>query len=81
VLVPYRGEQGSFPCVSATDALNGRGDTGVLEGAIVLVGTSAEGLFDLRSTPVQNLFPGVEIRANVIAGILDNRFPYKPPWA
>jgi len=81
VLVPYRGPQGSFPYVSATDVLAERVDRGVLDGAIALVGTSAKGLFDQRSTPVQNVFPGVEIHANVIAGILDDRFPYKPPWA
>jgi len=81
VIVPYRGRSGAFPYVSATDVLRGKADAGVLRDAIVLVGTSAEGLYDQRSTPVQSVFPGVEIHANVITGILDGRFPFQPPWA
>jgi adenylate cyclase len=46
----------------------------------VLVGTSAPGLLDLRSTPVQNIYPGVEVHANIISGILDDRIKHKPAW-
>ncbi len=81
VIVPYRGPKGSFPYVSATDVLRGAASAQVLRDAIVLVGTSAEGLYDQRSTPVESVFPGVEIHANVIAGILDGRFPFEPSWA
>jgi adenylate cyclase len=70
VLVPYRGPQGSFPYVSATDLLNGRVPKEILRNKIVLVGTSAPGLLDLRSTPVQKSYAGVEVHANIIAGIL-----------
>ena len=70
VLVPYRGRQGSFPYVSAAAVLAGTADPRLLEGAIVLVGTTAAGLLDLRATPVQNVYPGVEVNANLIAGIL-----------
>ncbi len=80
VLVPYRGRFGSFPYVSATDVLSGRADKKLLDGAIVLVGTSAAGLLDLRSTPVQNVYPGVEIHANVISGILDNSIKQRPAY-
>ncbi len=80
VLVPYRGRFGSFPYVSATDVLNGNADKKTLEGAIVLVGTSAAGLLDLRATPVQNVYPGVEIHANVIAGILDGSIKQRPAY-
>ncbi|SVE64352.1 uncharacterized protein METZ01_LOCUS517206, partial [marine metagenome] len=41
---------------------------------VALVGTSLPGLFDLRNTPVQETFPGVEIHANVIRSILKNEF-------
>ncbi|UCD37402.1 MAG: CHASE2 domain-containing protein [Fidelibacterota bacterium] len=41
---------------------------------IILVGSSAPGLMDLRSTPVVEAFPGVEIHANVIMSILMNEF-------
>jgi len=80
-LVPYRGAQGSFPYVSATDVLQRRvADPGLLKDAIVLVGTTAPGLYDLRSTPVQKEYAGVEIHANLIAGILDQRFLQRPAF-
>ncbi len=80
VFVPYRGRQGSFPYVPAYKVLNGSADLSQLKGKIVLVGTSAPGLLDLRSTPVQNIYPGVEVHANIISGILDNRIKHKPAW-
>lgn len=80
VLVPYRGRQGSFPYVSATDVINGRVDPGILEGAIVLVGTSAAGLLDLRVTPVGSRYAGVEVHANIIAGILDEKINHRPDY-
>jgi len=79
-LVPYRGRSGSFRYISATDVLHGKADSEVLDGAIVLVGTTAPGLLDMRATPVQNVYPGVEIHANLIAGILDQRIMHHPAY-
>lgn len=77
-LVPYRGKQGSYRYISATDVL--RGDTPVddLKNKIVLVGTTAPGLNDLRSAPVESVFPGVEIHANLISGMLDGNIKQRP---
>jgi len=80
VLVPYRGPAGSFPYVSATDVLSGKADESVLNGAIVLVGTSAAGLLDLRVTPYGDLYPGVEVHANIVGGVLDERILSKPDY-
>ncbi len=79
-LVPYRGPKGSFPYVPAADVLHKRVPPEQLEGTIVLVGTSAPGLLDLRSAPVQKVFPGVEIHANLVAGIIDNTIKEKPAY-
>ena len=79
-LVPYRGRQGSFTYVSATDVLNGKVSPNLLKNAIVLVGTTASGLMDLRATPVQNIYAGVEIHANMIAGILDGTVKHRPAY-
>lgn len=79
-LVPYRGRAHSFPYVSAADIIRGIADPKVLQGAIVLVGTSAKGLVDLRPTPVSREFPGVEIHANMISGILDQRIKRMPAY-
>ncbi|OGT31686.1 MAG: guanylate cyclase [Gammaproteobacteria bacterium RBG_16_51_14] len=80
VLIPYRGRQQSFNYVSASDVLHGRLEPAVLKDAVVLVGTSAPGLFDLRATPMQNKYPGVEIHANLIAGLLDQVIKERPPY-
>ena len=80
-LIPYRGYQGSFPYISAADILKGRVKKEALEGAIVLVGTTAPGLMDLRSTPVSAVYAGVEIHANMIAGMLDSSIRHAPTYA
>nr|WP_242464231.1 adenylate/guanylate cyclase domain-containing protein [Halorhodospira halophila] len=79
-LIPYRGPRGSFPYISAVDLLRGETDPDALEGAIALIGTSAMGLYDLRPTPTDAAFPGVEIHANLLAGILADDLPRKPAW-
>jgi len=84
-LVPYRGpggaRGGSFRYVSAADLLAKRLPPGSLKGKIVLVGTTAPGLQDLRATPVGETFPGVEAHANLISGLLDGRLPVRPDYA
>jgi adenylate cyclase len=81
VMVPYRGGPFSFPYVSATALINGdEASRQTIEGAIVLVGTSAAGLYDLRSTPVSEVYPGVEVHANLIDGMLMGEIPYRPDW-
>lgn len=77
-LVPYRGAKGQFQYISATDIINKRIDPSILDQKIVLVGTTAQGLFDLKSTPVARRFPGVEVHANLISAFLDNRHFTKP---
>ncbi len=80
VLIPYRGIfKDGYPYVSAADVLHRRvPDPEVLRDAIALVGTSAAGLGDLKPTPVQEIFPGVEIHANIVSGILDGDFKHRP---
>jgi adenylate cyclase len=79
-LIPYRGKKFSFPYVSLADVIKDRVKPGELKGKIALLGTSAPGLFDLRSTPVDSVYPGVEIHANLIAGMLDQSIKAKPAF-
>ena len=79
-LVPYRGPRGSFPYISIADVLHGKTPVDQLRDKIVLIGTSAPGLLDMRSTPVGTAYPGVEIHANMIAGILNQDIKQKPPY-
>ena len=85
VLVSYRGlggaQGGSFQYISAADILAKRLASEQLRGKIILVGTSAPGLQDLRITPVGQTYPGVETHANVISSMLDGKSIYKPDYA
>jgi len=85
MLVPYRGkggpDGGSFRYVSAVDLLAKRLPEGSLAGKIVLVGTTAPGLLDLRSAPVGNSYPGVEAHANLISSLLDGKTLVRPDYA
>jgi len=79
-LIPYRGRSGSFSYVSLADVIKDRVPPERLKGRIALVGATAPGLLDLRATPVENVYPGVEIHANLIAGILDRELKQKPRY-
>ena len=79
-LVPYRGPKGSFPYVSLADVYFDRVPVETLKGKIALVGTTAPGLFDLRATPVGAAYPGVEVHANLIAGMIDGRIKARPAY-
>lgn len=79
VLIPFigrsqMGEGGTFPYISATDVLRDTltdEERQQLENSLVLVGTTATGLFDLRSTPLEAVYPGVEVHANVLNALLN----------
>ena len=85
VRIPFRGaggpRGGSFEYVSASDVLLGRTAPAHLAGKLVLVGSTAPGVYDQRSTPVSAVYPGVEVHANLLSGLLDGRVPVQPDWA
>ena len=78
--VPYRGEQGSFRYISVADVLHDRVDVAQLKDKIVLVGTTTPGLMDMRATPVAKVYPGVEVHANMISGILNQNLKERPAY-
>ena len=67
--------------LAASDIVQNRFDHGSVAGKIVLVGTSAVGLRDLRATPVSPAIPGVEIHAQLLNAILDQHFLNRPDYA
>lgn len=84
-LIPYKGKGFSYPYLSATKVLRATEALPELKGAIVLVGTSALGLADLRTTPLETGYPGVEVHANIIDVVLQsvdgaNHSYYRPDW-
>ena len=84
-LVPFRGPGGpgggSFRYISALDVLEGRLPAGELKGRYTLLGFTAPGLMDLRATPVGEVYPGVEVHANLLSGMLDGRIAVRPDYA
>jgi adenylate cyclase len=79
-LVPYQGPKGTLRYVSLSDVLAERVPPERLEGKIALLGTTAPGLQDLRSTPVGSVYPGVEVHANMISSILSGNTKQKPAY-
>ena len=75
MMIDYEGDVNTYPYVSIADVVNHKFPPGTFKGKIVLVGASATGIGDMRSTPFGGINdPGVEIHANVIDNILNRHF-------
>src|ERR1700693_1922587 len=75
MMIDYEGDVATYPYVSIADVVRHKFPAGTFKGKIVLVGASATGIGDLRSTPCGGInYPGVEIHANVIDNILNRYF-------
>jgi len=81
LLIRFRGKGRTFGYVSAADVLSDRIPEGKMRGKIVFVGTSASGLKELKPTPFDPVFPGVEVHATVVDNILKKDFISRPKWA
>jgi len=80
MLINYLGPARTFPHYSATDVINRKIAPNLLKDRIVIVGATATGIYDLRVTPYSNIYPGVEIHANVIENILRRNFLEHSSW-
>jgi adenylate cyclase len=67
--------------ISAARLLDGVVGRSEIEGRIVLVGTSAAGLFDLRTTPLEASMTGVEVQAQAIEQMLLGNHLRRPDFA
>jgi len=76
----FRGKSRSYKYISAVDVFNNKIDKNNISGKFILIGTSAYGLMDLRSTPMDSVIAGVEIHANIIDNLLNNDMLTKPAW-
>lgn len=81
LLIPYHKGKPGYQTLSAKDLLQGQTSHVDLQNALVIVGSSAIGLGDLVSTPVNPAMPGATIHARVLEGILAENLPYRPDWA
>ncbi|GBC60951.1 adenylate/guanylate cyclase domain-containing pr otein [Desulfonema ishimotonii] len=80
MVINYQGPEKTFPHIPVTDILNDRVDPDVFRDKIVMVGVTAIGIYDMRVTPFDTIFPGLEIHANALDNILSHRFLTRPYW-
>jgi adenylate cyclase len=66
--------------VPAVDVLDGSVAPDKIKGKLVLIGTSAVGLNDIKTTPVSPAMPGVEIHAQVLEAALTKSLLTQPPY-
>ncbi len=66
--------------VSAADVLAGRADANALAGKLVMIGVTGMGLNDMRVTALGEHVPGIEIQAQLIESLFDQRFLLRPWW-
>ena len=76
--VNFRGKGKHFKYISAADILDENFSKKDIDGKFILVGTSAVGLFDLRSIPYDSAIAGVEVHANALDNILQGDYLEKP---
>ena len=65
--------------ISASDVYEGKFQSEFFKDKYVLIGASAQGLFDLVKIPLGVTVPGVEVHANVIENILDQSYLIRNP--
>ena len=80
LLVNFRGRRHAFPHVSAAALLAGKADPSALRGKTVILGTTAAGLHEIRTTPLEAAQPGAEIHATVIDNLLAGDPIAQPRW-
>jgi adenylate cyclase len=67
--------------VSAKDVLAGTAPVDKIKQKLVLVGTSAIGLLDIKTTPIDAVLPGVEVHAQILESVFENSLLSAPNWA
>ena len=65
--------------ISASSVFEGKFPDNFFKDKYVLIGASAQGLFDLVKIPLGLTVPGVEVHANVIENIIDQSFLIRNP--
>lgn len=72
--IPYSGTWKTFRTISFSDVMSKYIGRKTFKEKVLIVGTSKQGLYDLRTIPGGYRIPGVEIHANIINGILNQKW-------
>ncbi|UCE33760.1 MAG: adenylate/guanylate cyclase domain-containing protein [Deltaproteobacteria bacterium] len=80
MLINYLGPPKTFPHYPITEIINGEIAKGAFKDKIVLVGATAQAIYDMRNTPFSPVYPGLEAHATIIDNILRQDFLIHPAW-
>jgi len=80
MMINYLGPPQTFTHYPITDIINNKYPAGEFKDKIVLVGATAMGMYDIRTTPFSPVYPGPEVHATVIDNILRGQFLDRPEW-
>ncbi len=75
------GQQTTELLVPAAQVLSGQLTDGQLKGQVVVIGSTAAGLMDVRSSPLGPLMPGVQAHAMALNQMLSGQYLLRPTWA
>lgn len=80
MLLNFRGPARTIRHISAADILSGAVQPGDVSSRIAFIGATAAGLMDMRSTPTDPIYAGVEAHATALDNILRGDFISRPAW-
>ncbi len=80
IQVPFYGRRGTIKYISATDVLEKRLKPSELENRVVFIGSTLLGFADFQATPVESIYPGIEVHASVASGMIQKFIPSQPIW-
>lgn len=78
---PYFSKHDQGKYVSARELLDGTVDPAMIKGKLLILGTSAVGLRDIRTIPTARDIPGVEVHAQLIEAIAQQQYLVRPNYA
>ncbi|MCK4846163.1 MAG: adenylate/guanylate cyclase domain-containing protein [Deltaproteobacteria bacterium] len=64
----------TFTTYPAVDVIKGRISPETFKDKIIFVGATEIGIYDLRVTPIDPVYPGVEVHATIAGNVLQERF-------
>lgn len=76
----YSESEKAFPYYSAIDVINGNFEKDAFKNKVVFIGATAIGIYDIRPTPYDPMFPGVEIQASILSNVMKRDNLIKPGW-
>ena len=78
--VLFKGKNRTYKYISAIDILSDNYNPEDITGKMVFVGSSAPGLLDIRSIPLDEYYTGVEIHASAVDAMVTGNFISIPFW-